>query len=123
MTAPTKPGRSLRRSGGLIWTAALCGIALWMIHITAVSSLVQYACNDKGTLWWLHAATVATAVPTALAMWVCRNLIRQSGDEESAGSLAGNYTFIGVFGFIMGAFSLALILLEGSYVIFLSPCA
>ena len=106
-----------------MWTAALGGIGLWMVHITAVSSLVQYACNAKGTLWWLHAATVVTALPTLAIMRVCWNLIRHSEEDESSSTLAGNHTFIGVFGFITGAFSLALILLEGSYVIFLSPCA
>ncbi len=116
-------GRTLRRSGGLMWTAALCGIALWMVHITAVSGLAKFACNDKGTLWWLHAATVITALPTALALRVCWNLVRHSEHDESEGTLAGNHTFVGVFGLITGGFSLLLILLEGSYVFFLSPCA
>jgi hypothetical protein len=115
-------GRALRRSPGLLWIVALAGIGLWMVHITAVSSLVDYTCTEKGTLWWLHAATVVTALPTVLVIWLSWRLVRQSGDPESEGTLAGNYTFVGVFGLIINGFSLALILLEGSYVFFLNPC-
>ena len=116
-------GRVLRRSEGLMWIVALAGIGLWMAHITAVSSLVKFTCNEKGSLWWLHVATVVTALPTLLSIRVCWNLVRHSGDDESQGTLAGNHTFVGVFGVITGGFSLLLILLEGSYAFFLSPCA
>jgi hypothetical protein len=119
----TQPGRAMRRSEGLMWAIALAGIGLWMVHITAVSGLAKFACNEKGSLWWLHVATVVTAVPTILSMRVCWNLIRHSEDDESEGTLAGNHTFLGVFGIITGGFSLLLILFEGSYIFFLSPCA
>ena len=118
-----RAGKMVRRSPALLWVIALCGIGLWMAHITAVSSLVEFACNEKGTLWWLHVATAVTALPTALAVWVCWGLVRRSEDPENKGTLAGNYTFAGVFGLITGGFSLLLILVEGSYVFFLNPCA
>jgi len=112
-----------RRTPALLWTAALGGIVLWMIHITAVSGLAAFACNSEGSLWTLHLATLVTGALTAAGMWICFGVMRTSGEDESSGSLAGNHNFAGVFGLITGAFSLALILLEGSYALFLSPCA
>ncbi len=112
-----------KRRGLLLWSAALVGIAAWMVHITAASALVAYTCNNEGTLWMVHLATVVTAAITAAGTWLCLAVMRSSGDDESSGTLAGNHTFAGLFGVITGAFSLALILFEGSYVFFLNPCA
>ena len=116
-------GEAAKRRGAVLWFAALVGIGAWMVHITAVSGLARYACTADGALWTLHAATVVTAAITAVGIWICLAVMRTSGDEESSGTLAGNQHFVGVFGVITGAFSLALILFEGSYAFFLSPCA
>lgn len=112
-----------RRSPFLLWTAALIGIAAWMVHITWASSIIDFTCNKKGTLWTVHLATFVTAAVTALGMWICLGVMRTAGDDEGSGTLAGNHNFVGAFGVITGGFSLALILLEGSYPFFLSPCA
>jgi hypothetical protein len=112
-----------RRSPALLWTAALGGIVAWMVHITFASGIIDYTCNKKGTLWTVHLATLVTAAFTALGIWICYGVMRKAGEDESSGNLAGNHSFVGVFGVITGAFSLSLILLEGAYAIFLSPCA
>ena len=112
-----------RQSPALLWTAALVGIAAWMVHITFVSGIVDFTCNKHGTLWTVHLATLVTALVTALGTWICYGVMRAAGDDESSGTLAGNHAFVGVFGVITDGFSLALILLEGSYALFLSPCA
>ncbi len=112
-----------KRRGVLLWSAALVGIAAWMVHITAAASLIQYSCNNEGTLWMVHVATVLTAAVTAAGTWICYGVMRSTGEDESSPTLAGNHTFAGLFGFITGAFSLALILFEGSYAFFLDPCA
>ncbi len=112
-----------KRRGSLLWAAALVGIAAWMVHLTAVSALTKYACNADGSLWTLHLATVVTAAITAVGVWICLAVMRDSKDDESAGTLSGNQNFVGVFGLITGAFSLLLIVFEGSYAFFLSPCA
>ena len=112
-----------RRSPLLLWSAALVGIVAWMVHITFASGIIDFTCNKEGTLWTVHAATVVTGAVTVLGMWICYEVMRKAGDDESSGTLAGNHSFVGVFGVITGAFSLALILLEGSYALFLSPCA
>ena len=112
-----------KRRGALLWFAALVGIGAWMVHITAVSSLAKYACKSDGTLWTLHLATVVTAAITAVGIWICLAVMRSAEDEESSGTMAGNQNFVGVFGLTTGAFSLLLIVFEGSYAFFLSPCA
>ncbi len=112
-----------RKSAFLLWSSALVGIVAWMVHITFASGIIDFACNKKGTLWTVHAATVVTAAVTVAGIWICYGVMRTAGDDEGSGSLAGNHAFVGVFGVITGAFSLALILLEGSYALFLSPCA
>ncbi|MDQ3570608.1 MAG: hypothetical protein M3396_08310 [Actinomycetota bacterium] len=112
-----------RRSPALLWTAALVGILAWMVHITFASGIIDFTCNKPGSLWTVHAATAATGAITAAGMWICYGVMKRTGDDESSGTLAGNHSFVGVFGFITGAFSLALILLEGSFALFLSPCA
>ena len=112
-----------RQSPALLWSAALVGIAAWMVHITFASGIVDFACNSEGSLWTIHLATLVTALITAAGTWLCYGVMRAAGEDESSGSLAGNHSFVGVFGVITGAFSLALILLEGSYALFLSPCA
>lgn len=112
-----------RRSPALLWSAALVGIVAWMVHITFASGIVDFTCNKAGTLWSIHLATLATGAVTAAGIWICYGVMRRTGEDESSGTLAGNHSFVGVFGVITGGFSLALILLEGSYVLFLSPCA
>jgi len=112
-----------RRSPALLWTSALVGIAAWMVHITLASGIVAFTCNNEGTLWTVHLATLVTAALTALGTWICYGVMKASDDDESSGTLAGNHNFVGLFGVITGAFSLALILLEGSYALFLNPCA
>ena len=112
-----------RRSPALLWSAALVGIVAWMVHITFASGIVDFTCNEKGTLWTVHLATLATGLVTAAGIWICYGVTRRTGEDESSGSLAGNHSFAVEFGVITGGFSLALILLEGSYALFLSPCA
>ena len=50
-------------------------------------------------------------------------LVRGSRDPEDADTPGGQLRFLGLLGLMVGAINLALILLEGSYAIFLEPCA
>jgi hypothetical protein len=113
---------AVRRGGIRLWFAALAGIGAWTVHLMALSSLVEWVCHERDWLWTLHALTVVTAGVTAWAMWLCLNTIRASDDDEAAATIAGSTRFVGVFGLLIGAISLALILLEGFYVLFLDPC-
>ncbi len=116
--------RLLRHEGGLlVWGAALAGIGLWMVHIVALSSLVEVACGRPWLTWVVHGITLGTGGATALATWWCWELARTGDPDELAGSRAGRQRFVGLFGFLTGATSLLLILWEGSYVLFLDACA
>jgi hypothetical protein len=75
------------------------------------------------TEWVIHLITAATAGVTLLGMWWCLALVRASRDPDGAGTRGGRRAFLGLFGLMMGAFSVLLILWEGSYVLFLDPCA
>jgi len=122
MTGPDLAERA-RRGGAALWTAVLVGIVAWMAHLTADASLVRLACGHSSWDLALHAVTALTAVATGAGLVVCANLARAAGDDEGAGTVAGRTRFVSLFGVLVNATSLALILLEGSYVLFIKPCA
>jgi hypothetical protein len=105
------------------WAGALVGIGAWTVHIVALASLVELTCERPATEWVIHLLTAVTAGVTLLGMWWCLELLRASRDPEGAGTRGGRRAFLGLFGLMMGAFSVLLILWEGSYVLFLDPCA
>lgn len=117
------PGRWVRESGFRLWFAALAGIGAWIVHITLVSSMTEFSCTDSSAVWVLHAGTLLTAAVTAAAVVMCVMAMRAATDEDDADTLSGNIRFLGLFGVLTGIISLALILLEGSYIFFLNPCA
>lgn len=120
--APSAP--KVRPGGLRLWFGVIGGIAAWAAHLLALSALVQYTCNEPGTRWVLDAITVATALIALLAIWICVGILRgTSDDDEAFPSLGGRTRFLGLFGLITGVVNLALILLEGSYAWFISPCA
>lgn len=112
-----RPARGIR-----LWFAVLGGIAAWLVHLGFVSAFVQYTCNVHGTVWVQHAVTAVTAVITLLAMALAFEYARAGTDALDADTHSAQLRFLGLFGLIVGAINLALILLEGSYVIFLTPC-
>jgi len=124
MSADEQVQERVEAGGFWTWYGVLAGIALWMVHITFVSSIVEFTCTEGDAwLWASHLVTVLTGAATVYAMWICIRMIKGAGAEETAGNLAGSTSFLGMFGLITGGLSLALILLEGSYVLFIDPCA
>ena len=123
MSAPAAEATDTGQAGVKAWTGALVGIAAWTLHIVALSSLVDLTCRRPELEWVLHALTAATAGVTLLGMWWCLALVRASRDVDNAGTRGGRRKFLGLFGLMMGGFSVLLIVWEGSYVLFLDPCA
>jgi len=107
----------------MLWAAVLTGIAAWAAHLLLISALVRWTCNDQGTRWVLDVLTIVTALVTLVAMWLCLGIIRGAQDDEAGGTPAARTRFLGVFGLMIGAVNLALILAEGSFAWFISPCA
>ncbi len=114
---------AIRPGGLLLWVAVLTGIAAWAAHLLLLASLVRWSCNEDGSRWLMDVLTLVTALATVVAMWLCAGIIRGADEDEAAGTPAGGNRFLGVFGLMTGAVNLALILLEGSYAWFISPCA
>ncbi len=114
---------AIRPGSLLLWVAVLTGIAAWAAHLLLLASLVQWSCNEEGSRWLMDVLTLVTAMATVGAMWLCAGIIRGADAADAAGTAAGRTRFLGVFGLMTGAVNLALILLEGSYAWFISPCA
>jgi len=111
------------RSGIATWFAVTGGIVAWIVHLTFAASIVELACEHPGWTVVLHLTTVLTAVVTVGAMGMAAVLVRGNPDAESADTRGGQLRFLGLMGLLVGAINLALILLEGSFAIFIKPCA
>ena len=112
------------RSGmAALWYGFSVGPVAWAAHILGDAALVRYACNDPNVRWWLHGLTVITAVPTIIGLAICLGVARRIAAPEDAPSPDGRTRFLAVVGAYIAGISLALILLEGAYVFFISDCA
>jgi hypothetical protein len=96
------------------WYAVVAPIVAWLVHLTAEASLVQHTCNSSGTQWPMHAVTAVCVAVTLSAVAVA---FRMSQTPE------GPWRFLGLLGLILAGANLVLILLEGSYVVFIKACA
>jgi len=110
-------------TGLRVWIPVIAPIGLWAVHITAVSALTRLACNDHNYRWVQHGLTIATAPGVVVCMLMATRLVTAGrGMSEEEGSVPGRTRFLGLFALGVGAVNLAMILLEGSYVIFIHAC-
>jgi hypothetical protein len=96
------------------WYAVVAPIVAWLVHLCAEASLVQHTCNSSGTQWPMHAVTAVCVVATLSAMAVALRIAQAPSSP---------WRFIGLLGVILAGANLALIVLEGSYVLFIKACA
>ena len=106
-----------------IWFGFVVGPVAWAAHLMGQAAFVRYACNDPGWHWALHLMTVVTAVPTIVGLALCMGVTRRLADGEDEPTRAGRTRFLALVAAFTAAISLGLILLEGSYVLFISSCA
>jgi hypothetical protein len=117
-------GAILRYREPVVWSAALVGIPAWLAHLVFEAAMVPFTETHASWRWTLHAATAVTAIATIAGMLVCAELLRTAnrtapGDPDHDDASAATMTrFLGTLGLLVGVTNLALILLEGSYVIF-----
>lgn len=123
------PGALIRYPERVVWTAALIGVPAWIAHLVFEAAMTQYTTAHPGWRWTLHLATALTALATLTGMAVCADLVRLANrsepglagfnraedDDASTGNIS---RFLGYLGLLIGVTNLALILMEGSYVIF-----
>lgn len=117
--APSQRGSPDGAAGIGLWFALLAGIAAWATHITALAALTEWVCDESG-VWLLHLLTGVTAVPTIAALALSARLVRCWPGESP---VARRSRFLGRLALLLNGISLALILAEGSYVLFIDPCA
>jgi hypothetical protein len=111
---------SPRRRGIEVWYAAFGGIAAWTVHLLFVVSAEHWTYLHPRYRWTLHAMTGVCAVATIAAMVLARRLlVYSSGAEEESNDDAAQLQFLARLGLLVGAINLALILLEGSYALFI----
>jgi hypothetical protein len=114
-----------------VWFAAFGGIGAWTVHLLFVVSAEHWSYLHHEYRWTLHAATVVCAAVTIVALLLARRLyvVASGGNPASGGDPAsadassnddaGQLLFLAQLGLLVGAINLALILLEGSYVLFI----
>ena len=108
------------RRGIEVWFAALGGIATWTVHLVFVVSAEHWSYLHSEYRWTLHAATLVCAAATIVALALAWRLFRiAEGSDPASNDDAGQLLFLAQLGLLVGAISLALILLEGSYVLFI----
>jgi hypothetical protein len=113
-----EPGaRSLIRRFS-VWYAVFGGVAAWTVHLLALASLVQWTVDEHTGEWPLHVITAVTVAVTLHAMFLSARMYRGARDaDEESDTEAGQLHFLGMVGLLVGAINLALILIEGIYVI------
>jgi hypothetical protein len=104
--------------GLFVWYAAFGSVGAWTVHLVYEASAVRWTHNSPRWEWTLHAVTVATVLATLLAMALAYRLTRvAAGADESSTADAGQLLFLGRLGLLVGTIDLALIVLEGAYVL------
>jgi len=108
------------RRGVEVYYAAFGGIAAWTVHLLFVVSFEHWTFLHSEYRWTLHAATVICSLATIGAMLLARRLqIIAAGSDPASNDDGGQLLFLAHLGLLVGAINLALILLEGSYVLFI----
>jgi hypothetical protein len=96
------------------WFAVVTPIVAWLVHLTGEASLVRLTCNRSGGQLPMHLLTAGCIAATLWAIAVALRIARHPD---------GPWRFIGLLGLILGGANVVLILLEGSYVLFINACA
>jgi hypothetical protein len=104
------------RTATIMLLATIASVAAWVIHITALASLVELSRRSGGAVVAMDVLTVATAA-VCVAVVACGVRVRRTCDRpEGDISPVGRTAFLALLAIILGATNLLLIVFEGSYV-------
>jgi hypothetical protein len=104
------------------WVTHLVFSAAWSVEGGRSRAGASAACTH-GPTWPLHVATALTAAICLVALGAALIVLRHRADASSgSGSLDGQLRFLGLLGVAAAVINLVLIVLEGSYVLFLRSC-
>jgi hypothetical protein len=98
----------------MMWWGLFGGIVVWLAHLTATAALAPLTCDTRSVLWVIHGVTAMCLLVTTWHTWFSWRL-RFAGGEPRA--------FLSDLGVIVNVTNLALIALEGAFVLFVHPCA
>lgn len=105
------------RDAFVVWYPLVGPIAAWTIHLMFLTSFVRFTCTSGDHVWAMHVATAGTLAMTVVAMVLAWRLTQANGDDTSD---RGWLPFLGRLGLLVGVINLALIALEGLYVVVLA---
>jgi hypothetical protein len=103
------------------WGAVVVPIAAWTVHIVALASLVNLACEHPGVEWVMHGLTAGLGLVCVGCAAVARRYLRLPNGSDSHTTHA-NLHFLGQLGVAIAIVNLVLIVVEGIYVPFLDSC-
>jgi hypothetical protein len=98
-------------------------IFLWMAHLGSMAALVAYVGNHPHMWWVFWLDTGVCAAGTLLCMLVATLIGLRVPASEREGTPEGRTRFLAWQAVLAGTANLALILAEGSYVLFLTSAA
>lgn len=96
-------------------------IFIWLAHLGSLAALVPYLRNHPSKWWiaWIDTGVCAAAVIACIVVAIAVGVSVDA--RENDGTAAGRTRFLAWHGVLAGLANLALILAEGSYVLFISP--
>jgi hypothetical protein len=104
----------------VVLVLALWGpIFFWMAHLASMAALVRYVGNNPERWWIFWVDTGLCAAATVVCLTVATLMILAYDTTSDEATPESNARFLGWQGVLAGLANLALILAEGSYVLFL----
>jgi hypothetical protein len=104
------------RTGTAMLLGVVAAVGAWMIHLSAVASLVELSRTSGWAVAAMDALTVATAAVCVAVIVAGAVVLRRCRRPEDDGSPVGRSAFLALLAVILGAANLLLIVFEGSYV-------
>lgn len=109
-----------RVSAARVWFATATGPVVWFAHLAAASFLVPLQCRIH-TTWMVNALTAICAVVIAWSTVIAWRM-HAAGRRSDAGDPARAVAFVGLVGFLWGAISLLVTVVEGMPNTILTSC-
>ncbi len=103
--------------GVLLWVVTFGTIVLWLIHVAVEISLAGYSRAHPSVHWVMDGLTVVLALAAGLVTFASWRIVRRHQQDESHVSPHGRTAFLGWMGVFIGACDVALIVLEGVYLV------
>jgi hypothetical protein len=116
-TSPdTVPAAASARTATILLLGIIASVGAWMVHISALASLVELSRRSGGAVALMDALTVVTAAICVAVIILGIRALRRCDRPEGDASPIGRTAFLALLAIILGATNLLLILFEGSYV-------